>query len=639
MLKKGLWGIVIFAILISIPSLWERVQVESANDQYEVSIPYNDIDSMIHDAGQDKDHVYSQLRSSGVESISFEPLSLRDLENKYLLQFIDKRDLLTSPTITNDDLSDKPGDYIEILEEDHPLIAPVEDVINEELEEYDEEVEWLEVEDRELLFVPYGVSSRSTPVTYDMVAVEQAIEHRFSLVPRLENNFNDANEDHILYQQLEEMSPYAHYMLFIDDEVVGVPGDTPENRVASFAEKMNDLNLSVLTIEGVDQRGLTTLIEHLDNDPVRLHSMTLGKGSENEEDLRAVFQGARAVHERNIGVLYINLLNKRNNENYENPLEAGNALNAFAGDDSFMERLERRVGGELGAAEPFERFEQPLWLKLVSLVAAVSFLGIVADRLHPRLAIPVLVVAGLGTGMILLSGINLLYKAIVLGLAVLAPAYAVLSIGSLHSLKDGAIALAKSLGIALIGAWFVVTLLYGWEFVVHIDSFTGVKALAVLPMLIVAAFIFSYHVLKEKVAFWHLVVLTVIAAVVMFYVGRTGNAGIVIPYELEARQWLENTLGVRPRTTEFLIGYPLFTLGIYLTAVGHRYGRYLYIFGALAFSSMVGTFTHLHTPLLISMERTVYGAMIGVTFGVMLIVAWYLLERWVFPQVKEKVLR
>jgi Family of unknown function (DUF5693) len=102
---------------------------------------------------------------------------------------------------------------------------------------------------------------------------------------------------------------------------------------------------------------------------------------------------------------------------------------------------------------------------------------------------------------------------------------------------------------------------------------------------------------------------------------RSDNTGAAFDIELAFRQELENLLYVRPRTKEFLIGFPALLVGILLTT-RTRYGWWLYVVGAIGTASAIDTFTHFHAPLLVSILRTVLGIAIGFVLGV---AGWWLL--------------
>ena len=83
---------------------------------------------------------------------------------------------------------------------------------------------------------------------------------------------------------------------------------------------------------------------------------------------------------------------------------------------------------------------------------------------------------------------------------------------------------------------------------------------------------------------------------------------------------------MRPRTKEFLIGFPALLLAIMLTTRS-RYGWWLYAVAAIGTASAIDTFTHFHAPLFVSTVRTVLGIVIGYGFGVVLVLLVGLGER------------
>jgi uncharacterized membrane-anchored protein YitT (DUF2179 family) len=127
----------------------------------------------------------------------------------------------------------------------------------------------------------------------------------------------------------------------------------------------------------------------------------------------------------------------------------------------------------------------------------------------------------------------------------------------------------------------------------------------------------------------------VIAAVGYFYVGRTGNNGMSFSFELAFRDWLENTLYSRPRTKEFLIGFPLFVLGLYVLKTNKLFGRILMVGGVIGFLSIMNTFTHLHMPLDMSILRTIYGLIFGFIIGLFYIVIYKCILRLWAPLKKR----
>ena len=192
----------------------------------------------------------------------------------------------------------------------------------------------------------------------------------------------------------------------------------------------------------------------------------------------------------------------------------------------------------------------------------------------------------------------------------------------------------QATGITVVGILLVVSLLNGNMFYTKLEVFRGVILVYLLPMVSILIYqLFKQYnirndrdiaqgvkkVLNFQVKYWHLLILVVLAVVVYFYVGRTGNEGVSFSFELAFRDWLENMLYSRPRTKEFLIGFPLFVLGLYVLKTNKLFGRLLMVAGVIGFLSMTNTFTHLHMPLDMSILSTVYGLVLGFIFGLIYI--------------------
>lgn len=178
--------------------------------------------------------------------------------------------------------------------------------------------------------------------------------------------------------------------------------------------------------------------------------------------------------------------------------------------------------------------------------------------------------------------------------------------------------------VSLMGAAVQVGLLTENAYVMGIDIFRGVKIVLVAPMLLVLLAVlmrwerFDIHKVKaffsKPVNVLSLAGLAILGAVVFVYVRRSGNTGTVSTLEIVFRQALDQILGVRPRTKEFLVGHPAMIVVLYF---GYK-KRWLplIILGAIGQTSMVNTFSHFHTPIIISLIRTFHGVWIGLAIGV-----------------------
>mgnify|MGYP003349477890 CR=1 FL=1 len=106
--------------------------------------------------------------------------------------------------------------------------------------------------------------------------------------------------------------------------------------------------------------------------------------------------------------------------------------------------------------------------------------------------------------------------------------------------------------------------------------------------------------------------------ILVVYLFRSGNYFQIFNFELNIRNALENFFLVRPRFKEILLGYPALLLGYWY--VDRSFNRqFLWLFngiGVIALSSLINSFCHFHTPVLISFYRSLVGIFLGVLFAI-----------------------
>ena len=134
--------------------------------------------------------------------------------------------------------------------------------------------------------------------------------------------------------------------------------------------------------------------------------------------------------------------------------------------------------------------------------------------------------------------------------------------------------------------------------------------------------------------FLAVVVLAVAAVFVLlvfiYYMYRTGNSTTTSASELAFRNFLENTLIARPRTKEMLIGWPMLMLFVWSLRRGMRFLPMAFGLGmTIGLVSVVNTFLHIRTPLLLSLLRTGWGILFGLLIGIAAVVAAELIYRLV----------
>lgn len=182
--------------------------------------------------------------------------------------------------------------------------------------------------------------------------------------------------------------------------------------------------------------------------------------------------------------------------------------------------------------------------------------------------------------------------------------------------------------VTLIGAFLVVGMHSGISYSLYLIQFRGVTiAHLVPPFLLVGLMVWHLHhlskdsaaqLLNQPIRIYQALLVGLIGFIGYYYLSRTGNSGVLIPFEAEFRAWMQDLLGVRPRTKEFLIAHPLLMVIIFYW---HRlrFIKWLLPVAIIGQISIVNTFTHLHTPVAVSLLRSLYGIGIGALIGLLII--------------------
>lgn len=270
---------------------------------------------------------------------------------------------------------------------------------------------------------------------------------------------------------------------------------------------------------------------------------------------------------------------------------------------------------------------------LIPLLIGLATILVFVDYMYLSELKKIGLIAG-GLGFLGFAGLLVLKASVAIKLmslftAIIFPAYAVLRYTKedSQSLKQTFFSFIKISCISLVGGLFIVALLSRNSYMLGVDGFTGIKLAHLAPIVLIVCSIeykrrkldINYYkgLLDQNINYWILGLALVAGAVLVVYTSRTGNTGEISEVEAIIRQLLNDILGVRPRTKEFLIGHPIMLVTLYYGCKKNYLP--LIVLGLMGQISIVNTYAHLHTPLIISLMRSVNGMLIGVVVGVILI--------------------
>jgi len=129
--------------------------------------------------------------------------------------------------------------------------------------------------------------------------------------------------------------------------------------------------------------------------------------------------------------------------------------------------------------------------------------------------------------------------------------------------------------------------------------------------------------LREKTTFGQAALVGVAGLAAIVLVMRSGNFPILplAAVETKFRSFLQEILLVRPRTKEFLVGWPALVALLYwgdawLAATWRRWAALvLTVLASVGLLSVANTFAHLHIPVWFSLIRTANGLILGLLLG------------------------
>jgi hypothetical protein len=472
---------------------------------------------------------------------------------------------------------------------------------------------------------------------------EIELAHRLGLliVPRFQNDERfGAPQIDALFNDVLRYDPKVSTVIFfgLGNEVVGYPDHLPD---AANAFKAHIFNFG--SIETYDpsqvQKGNDTLARLIPGRTVRVQAIAKTELDKIKLD-EAVARYVLGVRERNIRVVYLRPW-----------LHQDGKLSIEATNVEMVKQIAaelRAAGFRLGRATPIPQYRgnNRLLVGLAALavpsifVLLLEFFGWYSRRLSiaAYAATLVLYLAGLLThhdafarSTIALAGALLFATA---ALLILIPAW------NEQPAPDLRTQLVRSLGwtlaatgVALLGALVVVGVMSFPLAMEEIERFRGVRlVLALPPLFALVLYLFDRRFgsgierprdvfLSPVLAYQLLAGIAIVAAGALLLV-RSGNDSEISPspIELALRHLLTAVLTVRPRFKEFLIGVPCLMLLPALLPPHRRAIGWLLALGiGVGVGDVIDTFSHLHTPLEISLLRIVNGVAVGALIGVLLI--------------------
>lgn len=644
-MKQAGWLLVAIAVICSFTLWGQRLQSEADYKNVQMVVNYNDIVALANGNDMTQEELAAQLQQRGVSAVLYKEWSLGDLANNGQIA------LQLGGTIQNANFYHRVSPEVPVNEATL-YVAILDPSIAEQVERhvlqkvagsvlYPGEVPVITIP----VMVPTGdveVSNVMAKVKdigagFNQDGIERMASLGFYTVPQLRSWDNPTDESLRAATDEIKAMPNLAYLLFNDKELPGYP-----DSVRTIADLLKDSEgnalVSIGSIEFSDQKGLNQLGILLNKDLIRLHTISNSEMSKFEPDT-ALDRWMLAARERNMRSLLIRFFDITS---------PGSAL------EENLDYLESIQTGLLQSGFHLDQpYEKPasidvrnVVLYLIGIGVAAGVMLILLEMRLPKLGVAALVLGSIcWIGLLQISPV-LAKKMMALLSVITFPTLSCVLVmkPERRSVGKSVLALLVMCALSYIGAVLMVGLLADVLFMLKLDSFAGVKVAHVIPIIVVPFILYIWNTEKplttvkqllDKALDYKWAALFAVVAVAGFiYISRTGNTTAELSAgEAAMRNFLNDVMGVRPRSKEFLIGYP-FTLLLFWLGASRR-NWILTIPAIIGQVSLVNTYAHIHTALLISLQRSLNGLVLGIVLGLLLLFAVQLLWK-LYQRLEEK---
>ena len=649
MLRKIFIALTVLSFCLALVITLQNDRFSRENRQVEITVDHHEIQTIIRQTNADEAAYLRRLRELGVTSIALREDDLTWLEEESgTLRSLSGRELIWQLQLAKPaggSLSPDGAWALEDLNAQSNYFLVFDETLAERIRDnmalkLGREVPVFPAGDGYILPVDFFLD-QSFPVGIDTAAARRYREQGFSLVARPDNRLLPTAEavETVLRRSLELDG--VSTVVFDGPAVTGFP-----NHLEQTSATLKQAGFPVGIIKYITpQAGMKPLMDRLNYSSVLVHS--------NYYKVPPVLISG-TVTEDNIRLLYIRFDMDRDNL-------AGEAERVLV---PVTRSLQQR-GYTFGPAAPIATVTiQPLMLLIVAIGGIVAPGLLLLSLLFPvgnRVLLILFCLGCLGlAGAVLLFHPHSLSRLTSLMAAALFPALAVVSQllnrdaplwrNRERGMDDSpsqparlvAGAFFRATIISVAGGVITAALASQPYFLSGTAEYMGVKLAYTLPLIVI--FIQALTVIGLGGRFWqagpllqlarrawserlqlrHLVFMVLGAVMLYLYITRSGHTEDMTIWagEVKLRYFFMETLVVRPRFKELLVGHPLTVVALCLIAFPYvsRY-RLLTLFalvaGAAGQISIVNSFSHWTTPLSVSLLRTANGLWIGLGLGVL----------------------
>jgi hypothetical protein len=610
-----LWAIMILAAIVCLIPAANRFKVEQTNRRVEIALDIMEMRRLAASEGIPLTDTLRKLKAAGATSVLVQEDTLDSLRDLGIIEILPSTKHQTTLLIVHQRQFDR-------IKSNLQNRTSVQIAIPEQFSGSDLEDAGIVAADRWDAIKDIGVG-----IDPEVVALVRSAELR--VVGRVGNNPNPL--DARIAATLNDIRNLnIDTVIFSGMSVLGAG-----NRYAETVKHLNEPSaIRFGSIEFGKQTGDTALVKRAPYNTIRVHTITSSEMVTATPGAN-IQRFALAARERNIRLLFVRLF-----------LDGAEPLTAATSYVSGLRNALVRSQLGIGPARPYARIGDPIIGRIAAGVVITAGIGLLLDfafgfltlRLAPLMLassvvlITIVTVAGFmpALKLIALLGACALPS---LGVAILHPAF---NLPGSNTTKR----LLLVLAVTMLGPLTVVAIHADTLFLVKGDTFLGVKLTLIAP-LVIATLLHGlnlkatspagfFAVVRDRVAMlidisrnpiliWQVLLgggVLVALAVMLMRSGNESSVG-VSSLELQLRSLLDRVLFVRPRFKDLLF-QPFLLLSFVLTGTKWPLQRIAAILASIALASMVNTFCHLHTPLVISALRVGYGVLFGLIVAIII---------------------
>lgn len=661
--------LILLGILFSFYFVVGRMKAESQYKSYDIVADYDEFLRLSFEEDKNPKEYFEDLAKNGVSSIAVNESTIASMKNfssSKIKTELDGDDLIVEGPIEDlnfikegfNSLKGNRNIYFE-SENKLKIEGKPSDIITYKREGYDTLQNPMPNSAQRasgLEYVGLGFDKRKI----DFVKNIQGLS--LNLRPTFYSKFQDPRKSmERLKNSINEMNPKQNYIIFSGKEFYK-NSENDKKVVEDFTNFISENNIALGLVEASNQRGhldLSNVNETIKKEKVKkVRAFTTWEYlasnydyglpmHHNGEELTNVY--FRAISERNISVVYLKPFVKNDN-----------VITDAKSYGKVLKPLEERLapkGYEIGNVKAMGSwhvnpiFKLPVALGVVA--AAILLLEIVFSI--PLLLSMILFIIGcilailfFGLAKMESTG-NVIFN---LGAIVSFSSLAICTImenyneirfknrkGNINKIFfHGTFILFMAICITMIGALYEISFMSGTNYLMELNIFRGVKISQILPIFL-SLFIYAAYVgfgrkdevsvklrprelgivLNSNVKVWHALAGVLLLIILGIFILRGGNTSTKVPgMELLARNLMEEYLPARPRTKAIVAGFPavIFLAYIAYKRKGEIFTSILVLLSAIGMADIVNTFSHIRTPLKVSITR------VGVEFVVALVISY-----------------